>query len=272
MRWKWAIIVALLLAGCGQAFEASVGNADGGLDAQAGGDAGQADASTGTDGGSGDSGGGDAVADAAMDAVADAAMDAVGDALDATADAGGDANADAGAWSPVCPAAAPTAGSMCMVDGLQCEYPRLKYLFVPQYDVACDMLVLCSGGAWTDLSITSTECNPDSANSTDCPAIYGDIMNGGSCPAAEKELRCRYAAGVCVCAPPLGGPVTLLDAGANWGCDPGAGCPMPRPRLGSACTTVQVCTYETCAYEETCGTSGVWQGMQTGCAVAGASP
>jgi len=259
MHGKWAIAVTLFAVGCGQALTAGPGDTDGGPDAQTGSEGGHGDASPSADGSS------------TGDAGEDARVDATGG--DASPDASSrDAETDAAKWSPECPATAPIAGAACSIDGLQCEYPRLKYLYQLQYDVACDIVVQCTGGTWGDVSITPTACNPDSANSTACPAKFDDIQNGGSCPASDKGLRCEYAAGVCVCAAALGGPVTVLDAGVSWGCDPGSGCPMPRPRLGSACSTGQTCTYETCAFAESCAKSGVWQGVETACAVSQQSP
>ena len=260
MQAKWAIIVALFAVGCGGTFEAAPGGgAEGGSDGQARSDAGLGDAAPDADGSStSDGASGDAIADAIADAAADAG--------------GKDAESEDASWSPDCPGSdlPPKVGSACSKEGLQCEYLRLEYLYKVEYDVACDILMECSNGAWANASISPNKCKPDSPNSTACPPSYGKIANGGTCD--DNGLRCAYATGVCTCADSLGGPITTIDAGATWGCNPGPGCPMPRPRLGSACSTPQNCTYEACVYEETCGMSGIWQGTETVCAIPQVSP
>jgi hypothetical protein len=269
MNRKLAILVVVLAAGCGQAFKAAPrGSIDGGPDAPEGdsGDSGEpADAGTGADG--------SPIADGAVDASADATgVDATGDAKEAGGDTGSeDAGTDGGSWSPVCPVDAPTVGSACSLAGLQCEYPRSAlYADKLQYDVTCDILRACTSGAWASVSFGGMTCAPDGPNSTMCPATLDKVLKGGTCP--DNGLRCEYAAGVCSCAPNLGGPVTRSDAGASWSCNPGSGCPMPRPRLGSACATAgQMCTYETCAYEEICQ-EGIWQGEEEACEQPGSSP
>jgi hypothetical protein len=242
MRERWAIVVALFAVGCGATFEsASVGP-----DAQ-GGDAGGMDSSV--DGGS----------------TVDGSVS--GDAgVDASQDAG-----DAGAWSTVCPTNDPILGTPCSVDTLQCEYPKPIYLDKLQYDVTCDTVHTCASGTWTDPAIATMACNPDTVNSTACPARFDEITNGGGCP--EAGLQCEYTLGFCTCAAvTLGGVALPVDAGSSWTCEPGAGCPSPRPRLGSACPTDgQACTYEACAYAQTCRL-GVWQGGPVGCAEPGTSP
>lgn len=288
MRAKWALVVALVMVGCGQTLEAASSGTDGGpSDAHAG----DAEAGPGGDGSQDDASGdaiddsmvdaGDAThdgasGDASGDAIADAIADSAVDARDATHDATSDGPADAGSWSPVCPADAPNVGDSCkgLTTGLQCEYTRLVYLYKVEFDISCDIVRQCTGGLWADESIGVTACDPDGPNATSCPLAYADIKNGASCLAAEKGLRCAYPSGVCVCAVETGGTIVLVDAGPSWSCEPPAGCPMPRPRLGSACGTggmSETCAYESCGYEETC-LDGVWQARELACATPGGSP
>jgi hypothetical protein len=262
MHRKLAILVAVLAVGCGQAFKAApLANIEGGPDAPEGDSGEPADVGTGE--------GGSPIADGgSVDASAEAAgVDGAGGANEA----GGDGGTDAGSWSAVCPVDAPTVGVACSLAGLQCEYPRgALYAGKLQYDVTCDILRGCTSGAWATVSFGGVACTPDGPNSTMCPASLDRVANGGAC--ADRSLRCEYPDGVCTCAPNLGGPIMLVDAGASWSCNPESGCPMPRPRLGSACATVgQMCTYEACAYEEICQ-DGIWQGEEEGCAQPGLSP
>ncbi len=263
MHVKWAIIVALFAAGCGQAFEAARAGAEAGSDGQAR-DAEPSDGGMDSEATTSDGASGDAVVDASGDAISDVRSDVA---------------TDAGSWSPACPAIEPTVGESCAgsATGLQCEYGILRYLYKVEYDISCDVIRECTGGKWADELLSTTACQPDGVNSVSCPPKLVATTEGSSCPAADKGIQCEYPDGVCVCSAPLGGPVMLGDAGpaATWGCLPGANCPMPRPRLGSACSpTVQTtpCTYQACAFEESCGTNGLWQGMETACAEPLASP
>jgi len=171
-------------------------------------------------------------------------------------------------WSPICPEDQPTIGSACSMTPprdspeILCEYGEL------QYDPGCDTVLTCEEGTWQNAFGPSETCQPDGPNSSSCPATYGDIDGGGSC--TDNGLRCEYPQGVCTCSAGFGGPV-ILDGGTSWYCNPGPGCPMPRPRLGSSCTGNQQCTYQTCQFGESC-TGGYWQGEFEGCAEPGGSP
>jgi hypothetical protein len=299
MSARWVVVVALLASGCGGAFDAASSGSDGstsndssldsptsdsqGAEGGGGTDGGQIDGRGGGDdsGGQGEGsvdgapadGGGDAGLDAGQEAGEDSGREAGKDAgPEAGKDAGpegGVDGGDGGGWSTVCPASAPVAGTMCSDSGLQCEYPQAMYGKV-EYDISCDEVVECSGGAWTAASFGGA-CNPDGANSSECPTSLGAITSGDTCP--DKGLRCEYPKGVCSCAVNFGG-VVVADAGATWTCEPGAGCPMPRPRLGSACgasTTNPACVYESCSYEQICQNS-VWQAELAVCATGVGTP
>jgi hypothetical protein len=230
MQRSWVIFVTALTVGCGSSFEA--------------GDGGQ------QDGPASDSKSGEASQDAGVDAAKDAQD--------------GDAGTDAGSWSPDCPATLPALKGACKTEGVQCEYPVAGQQI--QYDIACDLVRLCMGGEWSDGKILSPgECHLDGPNPASCPNGYAGIKNGGVC--LHNGDYCMYPQGVCVCSPGLGG-VMVVDAGDSWSCNPAAGCPMPRPRLGSACEPGTQCTYETCAYAQEC-MGGVWHGMAEPCEMPG---
>jgi hypothetical protein len=181
----------------------------------------------------------------------------------------GDGSADGGQpWSPVCPEAEPTAGSACSIPekmdtpGILCEYGKL------QYDVSCDAVYQCQGGAWTKSSFFSMPCQPDGPNAPSCPATFADAMDtdGGSC--SNDGLRCEYPEGVCSCSGGFGGPIER-DGGTSWYCSPPSGCPMPRPRLGSSCSgSMQNCEYFPCEFSEACQ-GGYWVGEFEACAEPG---
>ena len=168
-----------------------------------------------------------------------------------------DAGADAAPWSPVCPAKAPALGMDCPMEGIICEYGPL------QYDIACDNALQCQSGKWTKFN-TFMSCVPDGPNPSSCPAALLDIAQGQGC--AAVGTTCAYPEGVCTCEVQFGGP-PILDSGSNarWTCNPGQGCPMPRPRVGSPCHGATIyCNYETCGYSQACQ-NGVWQGQDEVC-------
>ena len=76
-------------------------------------------------------------------------------------------------------------------------------------------------------------------------------------PAASQ--LCTYPEGVCEC--DWGGSPN----GFIWSCDtPEPGCPLPRPRVGSACTGDVDCDYVNCGYDQAC-MNGLWVGNADGC-------
>ena len=181
---------------------------------------------------------------------------------------GTDASDSATPWSPVCPASAPAAGSPCTTENTQCEYGDAWW------NVSCDTVVQCQNARWTAYQPSYVPCSAQPGpNAAACPATYAAVPQGSQCTAIGTP--CYYAQAECTCQIPLGPPVED-DAGETgyWGCDPEPGCPMPRPRLGSACSSEGTyCTYEECTYGQTCS-GGTWQGAEEACAGAGtgASP
>src|SRR6202042_3278987 len=104
-------------------------------------------------------------------------------------------------------------------------------------------------------------------NAAACPASYASVPQGDSC--ASTGLSCLYALGLCTCQAPFGLPGGPSNGGGYWGCVPEQGCPFPRPRLGTACSSEGTdCTYEACSYDQVCH-DGVWQAEQEACAVPG---
>jgi hypothetical protein len=160
---------------------------------------------------------------------------------------------------PGCPASAPTAGSACSVESLQCEYGNAWW------SVACDVVEQCTNGEWQTTQLSFDPCSPEPGpNPASCPATSGDVPQGSSCSPANTN--CYYPDAFCQCAVPLGGPIQIDGGSAYWTCLPGTGCPYPRPPLGSACVTNEnVCNYEDCSYGQMC-VNGAWQGEEEGCA------
>jgi hypothetical protein len=207
--------------------------------------------------------------DGGSDAATDSALE--GGGPDATGPDG--SSVDTGkSWSPVCPENEPVVGSACSIPdprdspGLWCEYGKI------QYDVSCDTAYQCQEGVWTKSNpLPRSTCQPDGPNAPSCPATYGDLQAIPGAACTSDGLRCEYPQGVCSCARSFGGPIEP-DAGTTWFCNPGADCPMPRPRLGASCSgSGQNCQYLTCEFGEAC-VDGYWEAMLEGCAEPGGSP
>ena len=209
--------------------------------------------STGGDGGGGDSG----VQDGGGPADAGG-----GDAVTHDAPTGQDAPAP---WSPACPDAPPKPGDACTQQTVQCEYGTATW------NVACDTTFQCENAVWTTIKPSYEACTPEPGpNPAACPASYSAVPTGTAC---HNNITCTYPEAVCACDYGFGGPPPDFDGGiaGSWGCVPEPGCPMPRPRLGSACSIEGTfCTYETCTYGQTC-INGMWQSQPMACA-GGATP
>ncbi|HEY8039615.1 MAG TPA: hypothetical protein VIF15_07465 [Polyangiaceae bacterium] len=164
-------------------------------------------------------------------------------------------------WSPVCPIGMPAAGASCSPEGAQCEYGGAWW------SVSCDTVMQCQSGRWSVFRPSFAQCSPPPGpNPPACPADYASVPQGGQC--TPSGLSCNYAQANCSCLVPLGGPVQIDGGSAYWGCVPEPGCPMPRPRLGTACGgSSTYCTYEACSYGESCQ-GGVWIAQQEACAGA----
>ena len=173
-------------------------------------------------------------------------------------------------WSPVCPEGEPTPGTPCTLSPSKDSAPALCEYGQLNYDPSCDAVYQCQAGVWSKASSVGGTCQPDGPNPSSCPATYADIQEDEAGTCAQAGLRCEYAEGVCLCS--AGFAIEIPDGGTTWSCNPGPGCPMPRPRLGSSCTSSNMsCTYLTCDFSESC-TDGYWQGQFEACAGVGGAP
>jgi hypothetical protein len=236
------------LAGCGGSVSAGPGNEDGGLQ-DSGGHADGAVDGGGTDTGAADTGSPDG-----------GSIDS-GKTDSGSPDSGGLDSAPP-PLSPQCPMPKPMDGVPCTSSGLECEYGDAWW------DIACDTVKQCAGGAWSTVQVGGGTCTPaPGPNPATCPAAIADVDNGGTC--SPNGLECVYPEGVCSCTPPMGGPVIEIDGGTplQWSCVPDQpGCPGERPPLGSTCTesSTLMCVYQECSYAEQC-TGGVWTSQFLAC-------
>jgi hypothetical protein len=129
-----------------------------------------------------------------------------------------------------CPASLPTAGSTCAPSGISCEYGS-------DPNPECNVIVTCQGSAGWSAPPPGFHCMPGT-----CPATYADVPQDKDC--SPQGLDCAYPQGQCNCAP------TVPASGPNpvWQCStPASGCPEPRPREGTACSSPGLtCDYGAC--------------------------
>jgi hypothetical protein len=169
---------------------------------------------------------------------------------------------------PGCPAQAPTSPTSCSPHGLECEYGSSPVQ-------GCDTVLTCNG-TWQTQGPTDTSCGAPLDKG--CPITFDAASAGGTC--SQSGLVCNYPRGRCACGGGFGGPVLLVDGSfqGRWSCqDPStAGCPIPRPSLGSACSQEGLfCDYGSCnvpgGSAEQCA-SGIWTPAAAACPVfAGAA-
>jgi hypothetical protein len=162
-----------------------------------------------------------------------------------------EAGAGDGGLSPACPASTPTDGSACTTASLACEYGNDLLM-------QCDTIATCDGKVWHVQPPTNTGCG-GSTGGTDpgCPATSGAVPVGQAC---SPQMTCGYANTVCYCY------IDHTGAPQIWGCFPAtSGCPFPRPRLGSTCTTNGLqCDYSSCMDSIACN-GGIWGIGNGGC-------
>jgi hypothetical protein len=151
-------------------------------------------------------------------------------------------------WSPVCPKSAPTQGSACGDEGLDCEY-------------GCSNILTCSDGTWGGaVQVGGAGLCDAGPNPPGCPAEVSTVLQQTTCSASDTS--CVYADKICACNSPQD---PRPDAGNTWFCGPEAGCPFPRPRIGSSCAMAsQQCDYAQCGSTQVC-MGGVWQPTEGGC-------
>jgi hypothetical protein len=177
---------------------------------------------------------------------------------------GGSTGNDGGLETVGCPASLPNDGVACTPEGAFCEYGT--------NNGACgDPTTTCTGGVWKQpLPTPGVACLP----SDSCPASHASIVDGQNC--GNEELECNYPGqGRCTCATQgFGGLPVYVDGGTPpnvWECEqPTPGCPVDRPRIGSACSTEnQSCTYGDCSMPDTVDiecSGGVWINEPFACA------
>jgi len=173
----------------------------------------------------------------------------------ATSDGGAGGDGSGGGASSPCPASPPGDGSACGPQGLGCEWGSSTV-------EDCDTMALCNGGRWqvTVPGPGGLDCGGGPQGT--CPSSFASVPRESHC--APYGLACDYAEGRCACTVPAG-PGFPVDAAAEaeWLCqDPAAGCPEPRPLLGSVCADEgQECDYGACdipgGNAETCQ-GGLW--------------
>jgi hypothetical protein len=181
----------------------------------------------------------------------------------------GDAGRDSGLVA-ACPANTPADRSACPRDGLWCEYGD------PSRDLHCNVLAQCGGGRWS-----VQEGEPDDPVCVEgkppldprCPSSFGGAPSSAC---GTSAYTCAYDEGRCGCVTP-DGPAMLGDGGppaTMWYCEAQtAGCPHPRPRVGSPCGAPAntYCDYGMCVFvdgfELTCA-DGAWAVAPAGCAAS----
>jgi hypothetical protein len=152
------------------------------------------------------------------------------------------------ALSPACPTKTPSGG--CTTNGLTCEYGNDILL-------SCDTLATCTGSTWQIQLPSGTTCRgATGGDDVNCPATSGAVPVGQAC---TPQMTCGYGTTICYCY------IDHSGAPQDWGCFPGAGCPFPRPRVGSVCATSGLqCEYSSCGDSIEC-TGGLWTVGNGGC-------
>lgn len=181
--------------------------------------------------------------------------------LDPIDDGGADASPTNDAGSPYCPTSPPTQNASCSKNGLWCEWgsdPNLN----------CNTTAQCANGSWIVNQGASCITPP---NSSSCPATFASVPVNQLC-GDLVGTTCEYAQGACGCAVPSGPYPEDASAVAKWYCDdPAAGCPTPRPKLGTSCNSEGLeCDYSPCTLPT--GASivcqgGTWANQPFGCAL-----
>jgi hypothetical protein len=167
------------------------------------------------------------------------------------------------AGSPYCPSSPPAEGSSCSSPNLYCEWGN-------DPNMSCNTIAQCVGGQWM-VQKPSGQC-PTPPNPSACPATFASVPVGQHC-GDLVGTTCEYPQGFCGCAVPSGGPYPEdASAVATWICDaPQAGCPMPRPKLGTACSQPGLqCDYSPCSLPTGASLvcqNGAWQDQPYGCAL-----
>jgi hypothetical protein len=178
-------------------------------------------------------------------------------------DGGSDGGPIQDGGSSYCPSSPPAEGSACSRENLYCEYGT-------DPNLACNTVAECALGHWS-VQQPYGQC-PTPPNPSACPDTFASVPVGEHC-GTLVGTTCSYPQGFCGCSIGNGGPYPEDAAAvATWICDsPQAGCPMPRPTLGTDCSHDGLeCDYSPCSLPS--GTSlvcqdGTWQELPYGCAL-----
>jgi hypothetical protein len=134
---------------------------------------------------------------------------------------------------------------------MQCEYGD-------NANQSCNDIVTCtSNGTWS-YPTPGLPCPTGT-----CPGTYSQVPQGQACQ--PQGLDCGYPEGQCNCdIQPESAKMSPV-----WLCTtPAAGCPDPRPDIGTSCTLSDLvaCDYGGCTggIELAC-TNGTWQEAPTAC-------
>lgn len=167
---------------------------------------------------------------------------------------------------PGCPTSKPESGSRCSI-AQTCEYgsdPR----------AGCDTLMKCSSGTWTTTQAPA-DAGCSTTNPSTCPSTFNEVTQGAEC--GTSPFECYFPEARCSCAVVVlqGGCIKSSCPPPTWDCDTGAtdvagkledaGCPLPRPRVGSSCPDADFeksCNYGYCQNQADVAilcTSNVWQ-------------
>jgi hypothetical protein len=159
-------------------------------------------------------------------------------------------------------------------DGSPCTSSAIG-LFACEYNGnamgQCATVAECyADGKW-HVALPANTCG---VNPSECPASFSALAEGSPCPLMGGTGACFYPEGGCGCKP------CASDGGMSsmWTCRPwssaGAGCPAPRPLLGSVCSQEGLeCSYTQCCTvslgkSEACK-NGHWQSVPgIGCSCA----
>jgi hypothetical protein len=177
---------------------------------------------------------------------------------------GGGSGGSSGGGTTTCPPSMPATGASCTSPGLTCEYGS-------DQDLSCDTYSKCnSDGTWLgSSSMVPQGCPTQQPGADGCPAAYAAVPVGNAC--SPSGLECGYSEGRCACTPQVSGPAKVGGASPTWVCEaPAAGCPEPRPRLGTSCAMDnQFCDYGSCTLPNGNALScenGLWAVTPSACA------
>jgi hypothetical protein len=245
MRAKlWMVAGAAAMWACGGA--TFTGSTDGGTEGGSGSGSGSSGGGSGSSGSSGSSSGSSGGSSGSGGGSGSGSGSSSGGSGSSSGSSSG------GLTGPSCPATTPSGGTACPVPGMECEYGD-------DPNPECNDIETCdSNGLWS-YPAPVPACPPGT-----CPATYAQVPQGQGC--TPEGLDCAYAEGQCNCAPtvPVSGPDPV------WQCSmPAAGCPEPRPRIGSSCTQPGLsCDYGSCTGGVLLQcTDGSWQMVDTPCPI-----